>query len=128
MRFVASGVLLLGLAVGVPCNADQKESSPKTIDQLRQLGRQIIPPRVIKQIEPEFSERARKKHIAGTVVVGFVVDEKGTPQTVKVNTSSNHALDRNALDAVRQWRFTPAIVDGTPTPVIMSVEVDFELY
>jgi TonB family protein len=92
------------------------------------VGCGVTPPRVIYQAPPEYSEEARKKGLAGTVVVSLVADQKGAVRDVKVERSLQSALDEQAIAAVRQWRFEPATKDGQPVAVQVKVEVTFELY
>ncbi|HKR29311.1 MAG TPA: energy transducer TonB, partial [Terriglobales bacterium] len=70
----------------------------------------------------------RKKKKTGTDVISFVVDEHGIPRQLEIKHTSDHGFDRVALDAVKQWRFEPATVDGEPTPVITDAEISFRLY
>jgi TonB family protein len=95
----------------------------------RNVGGGISAPRPIRQPEAMFSDKARKERIQGTCLVALVVDEHGMPQNVHMIKNLEPSLDQNALYAVRQYRFRPAMKkDGTPVPVIITVEIDFHLY
>ena len=61
-------------------------------------------------------------------MLALVVDENGRPRDVHVTRSVNKVLDQNAINAVTQWRFKPALRDGKPVAVRTSVEVGFRLY
>jgi TonB family protein len=87
----------------------------------------ISPPRVIHQIDPEFSEEARKKKVSGTVGLSIVVTSKGDVSAVRVTTSLGSGLDEKAIEAVRQWKFKPATKDGEPVSAEIAVIISFNL-
>ena len=86
------------------------------------------PPKLIYHPQPEYSEKARKQGIEGKVVVSLVVDIYGTPGQVRVFQSLNKELDEKAVEAVRNWKFEPAMKDGQPVAVHVNVEVNFKLH
>ena len=91
-------------------------------------GKGVTPPRVIYQTDPEFSEEARKAKYQGTCVLGLVVDANGHPTAIRVLSALGMGLDEKALEAVQRYRFKPAMKDGKPVPVTITVEVNFRLY
>src|SRR2546421_2184529 len=95
---------------------------------LYHVGGGVSAPQVIKKVEPEYSEEARKAKYQGTVILGLIVDAHGRPQQLRVERGLGMGLDQKALEAVRQWVFEPAQKDGKPVPVIISVEVAFRLF
>ena len=78
--------------------------------------------------EAEFSDEARRAKYQGAVMVTIIVDWRGIPQNLRIVRSLGMGLDEKALDAVRRYRFKPAMKDGKPVPVMMTVEVNFRLY
>ena len=62
------------------------------------------------------------------MVLWLVVDPNGHPQNIMVARSLGLGLDQKAMDAVRQWKFEPAMKDGRPVAVQINVEVNFRLY
>ena len=92
------------------------------------VGPGISPPQVTFQPDPDYPMAARKRKQQGTCVLALVVDENGRPRDVHVTRSVNKVLDQNAVNAVTQWRFKPALRDGKPVAVRTSVEVGFRLY
>jgi protein TonB len=92
------------------------------------MGQGASQPRVIYGPDPEFSEEARKAKYQGTCVLGVVVDPNGLPTNIRVITSLGMGLDEKAIEAVKTWRFEPAMKDGHPVPYAISLEVDFHLY
>ena len=61
-------------------------------------------------------------------MLGITVDERGRVRDVHVTRSLDKRLDQNAIDAVKQWKFKPAMRDGKAVAVFTSVEVDLRLY
>jgi protein TonB len=95
---------------------------------LRKVGGGVSSPVVIYQVEPEFSEEARKAKFMGVVTVNLVVDTHGLPQNVHVLRGAGMGLDDKAVAAVKQYRFKPAMEGGKPVPVELNVEVQFQIF
>ena len=92
------------------------------------VGGSVLPPSVLFSVEPEFSEEARKAKFFGNVMVNLWVDTNGNPSHVKVIHSVGMGLDEKALEAVRQYRFKPAMENGHPVLVELNVEVVFQIF
>ena len=85
-------------------------------------------PEVIYSVDPEFSDEARKARYQGTVLVSLIVGADGLPKNPQVARALGMGLDEKAIEAVRQYRFKPAMKDGKAVPVQMSIEIDFHIY
>lgn len=92
------------------------------------VGGGVSAPRVLENPSPDYSEEARKAKYQGTVVLWLIVDANGRPRDVRVARSLGMGLDQKAIEAVRLWKFQPAMKDGTPVAVQINVEVNFHLY
>jgi len=92
------------------------------------VGGGVSAPRVLENPSPDYSEEARKAKYQGTVVLWLIVDANGKPRDVKVARSLGMGLDQKAIEAVRLWKFQPAMKDGSPVAVQINVEVNFHLY
>ncbi|HSL71796.1 MAG TPA: TonB family protein, partial [Longimicrobiales bacterium] len=92
------------------------------------IGGGVSAPRPLYTPDPEYSEEARKAKYQGTVVLWLIVGPDGRPRSLRVARSLGMGLDERALQAVRQWKFEPAMKDGHPVAVQMNVEVSFRLY
>jgi TonB family protein len=94
-----------------------------------EVGGNISAPIVIQSVPAKFSSYARKKKISGSCQIGFIVDVNGIPQDVHVIQSLEPSLDQNAIDAIKEYRFKPAMKGGSvPVPVVLTVKVDFKLW
>jgi len=91
------------------------------------IGGGVSKPVVLYQVEPEFSEEARKAKFSGNVEVYLWVDADGKPSHIRVVRGVGMGLDEKAVDAVRQYRFKPAMKDGKPVQVDLYVDVNFQI-
>ena len=94
----------------------------------RRIGGGVSAPVLIYQVEPEFSEEARKAKVAGNVLVNLWVDTNGLPQHVHVIRGVGMGLDEKAVEAVKQYKFRPAMESGKPVLVELNVEVNFQIF
>jgi periplasmic protein TonB len=92
------------------------------------VGGGVSAPVLVHSAEPEFTEGARQQNYQGTVSIQLIVDAQGYPQDVHVIRHLGMGLDEKAVEAVRQYRFRPAVYQGHPVAVQMIVEVDFRLH
>ena len=86
----------------------------------------ITAPRKIVDVAPVYPSIAQAARKQGVVILETVIDARGNVQSVHV-LRSVPLLDDAAVAAVRQWRFTPALLNGEPVPVVMTVTVNFKL-
>jgi periplasmic protein TonB len=91
-------------------------------------GQGVTAPKATYSPQPEYTDKARKQKINGTVVLTMVVTEEGKVRDVKVTKSLDRGLDKQAIAAVSTWKFEPGTKDGKPVAVQVPVEVDFRLY
>jgi len=90
------------------------------------VGGLFQPPKKVSHVAPIYPRFALEAHKEGLVILQAVIDENGAVREVKV-LRSEPLLDQAAIDAVRQWRFTPTLLNGQPIPVMMTVTVGFSL-
>jgi len=90
-------------------------------------GTGITAPAIVHEVKPDYTEEGRRRAVEGDVVVEIVVRADGTVGNVKLLQGLGAGLDQRAIDAVRQWRFTPARRYGTPVDVIVEVAMEFKL-
>ena len=92
------------------------------------IGGPVSAPRAKHSPQPEYSKQALDAKYQGTCVLGMIVGTDGIPRDVKVTRSLGLGLDEKAIEAVKQWKFKPAMKDGKPVAVQISVLVEFRLY
>jgi periplasmic protein TonB len=90
------------------------------------VGGEIRPPQKVTDVPPSYPPIARAAHVEGIVILEAVIGEDGAVRDVRV-LRSIPLLDLAAVDAVRQWRFTPTLLNGQPVPIVMTVTVAFRL-
>jgi protein TonB len=105
--------------------ADQTTAPPKpaAVTPVR-VGGVVHEPRKVVNVAPVYPELALRAGLEGIVIIEATIDERGRVQDAKV-LRGVPVLDAAALDALRQWVYTPTLLDGVPTPVIMTVTVRF---
>lgn len=92
-----------------------------------QPGAGIDPPTLIREVRPAYTDEARRQSIEGDVVLEIVVQRDGSVGNVRVRRSLGAGLEQKAIDAVRQWKFSPARRHGTAVDVVVDVSVGFKL-
>ena len=88
----------------------------------------VTVPVAIYHPEPSFSDEARKAKQQGVVILLVVVGKDGRTYDIRVTQSLGMGLDEKAIEAVSQWRFKPATLNGQPVATQIAVELDFHLY
>ena len=106
--------------------ASAAASAPAVGGDPVRLGSGIKEPILIRKVPPVYPQIALTAKVQGVVVIEVVVDVDGNVRNAHV-IRSQPLLDQAALAAVRQWRFTPTLLNGVPVEVIMSVTVPFTL-
>ena len=95
---------------------------------LMNVGGGVAAPEVIHSVEPEFTEDARKANFQGSVSIKLIVDSQGNPQNVQLVHHLGMGLDEKAIEAVRQYKFKPAMYQGHPVSVQIVIEMNFHLH
>ena len=90
------------------------------------LGDLPVAPTKIADARPIYPEIARSARVEGTVVIEAMLDTAGRVTQSRV-VKSVPLLDQAALDAVRQWRYTPSVYAGRPVAVLMTITIRFTL-
>jgi protein TonB len=98
---------------------------PPPVKPIR-VGGNIREPRRVVYVPPVYPKLAVQAGVQGTVIIEATLDARGKVTTTTV-LRSIPILDEAALEAVRQWAYTPTLLNGVPTPVIMVVTVNFFL-
>jgi TonB family protein len=100
---------------------------PREFDDTKHVAGNISAPVVVKRIEPQYTDAARKARIGGTAVLQTVVKTDGTAKVLKIVRPLPYGLTESAIHALEQWTFTPAMENGKAIPVSMLAEIVFNL-
>ena len=90
------------------------------------VGGDIKEPRKTRNVPPVYPKIAQAAKVSGMVILEATITKEGDVRDVKV-LRSIAMLDQAAIDAVRQWKYTPPLLNGVPVEVIMTVTVNFTL-
>jgi TonB family protein len=88
------------------------------------VGREIKTPTKVKDVRPVYPAIAQSARVQGAVVIEATIGPDGKVVDTKV-VRSVPLLDQAALDAVRQWEYTPTLLNGKPVPVLVTVTINF---
>lgn len=87
----------------------------------------LATPEVLHSVNPAYTPQALASGIEGSVVLQVVISKHGRVSYASVLSPLPGGLDQKALAAIKDWRFTPGVVDGEIVPVLMTVDVLFKL-
>lgn len=96
--------------------------------QVYRVGGEVSAPVIVFFREAKYSNKARRAKFEGICQLSLIVDTQGMPQDVHIVKAAGMGLDENAIEAVRQYRFKPAMKNGVPVAAMMNVGVNFRLY
>lgn len=106
------------------------DTAARTPERLyRSCDEGVSPPVVLREVKPQYTPDAMRARIEGRVLLQGIVDAKGILRDASVvySLDSRLGLDREALKAFRQWRFTPGRLHGRPVPVAVTADFAFTL-
>jgi protein TonB len=115
-----------GVVGGVVGGLPQAPPPPPPPSAPIRVGGNIKTPTKTKEVKPIYPPIAQSARVQGVVIIEATIGPDGRVKDAKV-LRSIPLLDSAALDAVKQWMFTPTLLNGVPVPVIMTVTVNFTL-
>jgi TonB family protein len=121
-------VSALALVLGVTPLLAQNEPQKTDVIVYDKVIPGVTAPKLVYHPDAEYTDKARKKKIQGSVVVSLVVTDEGKVRDAQIASGLEKDLDKQALKAVSTWKFEPATKDGKPVAVRIKVEVDYRLY
>jgi len=114
------GGVVGGVVGGLP------DAPPPPVQQPVRVGGQVKEPKKLKNVRPVYPAIATQARVQGVVILECTISPQGKVTEVKV-LRGIPLLDEAAIDAVKQWVYTPTLLNGVPVPVIMTVTVNFKL-
>lgn len=131
---IIANLLLLSslpLALGMqnssptPTPTPANEERPKPRQKLR-VSSGVAEGLILHKVNPRYPEEARKKHIQGEVTLLFTIDKEGSAINLEV-AQGDPLLAQAAIDAVKQWKYKPFLLNGEPVEVETMVRINFHL-
>jgi protein TonB len=114
------GGVVGGVVGGLP------DAPPPPPQAAVRVGGQIKEPKKLKNVAPVYPDIAKQARVQGVVILECTISPQGKVSDVKV-LRGIPLLDQAAIEAVKQWVYTPTLLNGVPVPVIMTVTVNFKL-
>jgi TonB family protein len=82
--------------------------------------------KLIRKADPVYPELAKRTGVTGSVILSITIDEEGNVSDIRIS-SGHPALTNAAINAVKQWRYSPTLLNGVPVSVTATVSVHFNL-
>jgi TonB family protein len=105
-------------------DAKEPDQLPKPIAIRSKI---LTEPVLVEKVEPVYPLAAKSRHITGTVVIKAVIGKDGRVKNAEIASSPDPSLSSAALDAVRQWRYRPHMLNGEPVEVPTRINLTFSL-
>lgn len=102
---------------------EQQQATPKKV----RIGGNIAQKNLETKVNPTYPPSAKAAGIQGTVVLDATITKEGVPVDLRVVSSPSDDLTQASLDAVRQWRYKPVLLNGEPVEVETTININFTL-
>jgi len=102
-------------------------SVPKVAVQRVRISQGVTQGMVLRRVQPAYPQMAKIARVQGAVVLAAIIGKDGTIQNLHVVSTASPLLNQSAIDAVKQWRYRPYILNGEPVEVDTTVTVNFTL-
>jgi periplasmic protein TonB len=114
---------VIGSIVGSTPVAVPKVAAPQRV----RVSQGVTQGLVIHRVQPIYPQMAKIARVQGAVVLAAIIGKDGTIQNLHVLSTASPLLNQAALDAVKQWRYRPYILNGEPVEVDTQITVNFTL-
>jgi len=123
------GGVVGGIVGGIvtPPPAPAPPPPPPTALKPVRIGGQIVAPALVRRVEPIYPGIAVAAQLSGIVILEAVVDIQGCVESVKVLRPLHMLLDEASVEALKQWQYSPLILNGVPTPFVLTVTFNFSV-
>ena len=102
---------------------------PRAITETREplrVGGNVQESKLISRVDPVYPDMALRARIEALVMLEVTVNETGEVDKIRI-IRGHPMLDQAAIDAVKQWRYAPTLLNGEPVPVVATATVVFKL-
>jgi len=123
--FAASG-LLVGQSQDQPSPPSQPEATSQPLPERVRVSDGVTAGLLLNKVPPKYPKAARKKHLQGTVIMTAIIDKNGNIVDLTL-VSGDPILAKSAMDAVKQWKYRPYLLQGHPVEVETHIQVNFTL-
>jgi TonB family protein len=123
---VAIGAATCASALALRMNVSAEKNEKATAPRVVKVAPGVIAGQAIDHKKPEYPAEAKAQHIEGAVVLKAIISEEGTVENLQV-LSGHKELLTSALDAVKEWRYKPYILNGEPTMVETTITVTYSM-
>jgi bla regulator protein blaR1 len=126
-RVLLAAICLTTIAAPIVAGAAGAQGKDATVHETKEPG--VKPPSIAREVKPNYTDKAKAARIQGIVHLDAIVLKNGDVGTVRVTKSldTKYGLDKEAVRAIKQWRFNPGTKDGTPVDVRVEIEMSFTL-
>lgn len=121
---IATAASALALRVAVDSHATDNHAQKK--DSAHSVSPKMMEEHLVNKVTPKYPSEAKKAHIQGKVILDAIIGKSGDVQQLHV-VSGPRELQQSALDAVRQWTYTPVLMNGAPVEVETTITVNYSL-
>ena len=91
------------------------------------IGGNVQPSKIVTKVNPEYPADLKQQGVTGSVIIRAIISKTGDILNAQVINTVHPGLAQAALDAVKQWRYQPTLLNGHPVEVITTVTIGFEL-
>jgi TonB family protein len=103
------------------------QAAPVSNTKPIRVGGNVAESNLIRKVQPVYPASAKAAGVQGTVTIEAVILKDGTPSELTVLSSPSDDLSQSALDAVRQWRYRPTLLNGEPVEVTTEITINYTL-
>jgi protein TonB len=107
---------------------NRSKLEPVSSDEPIKIGLGVTPPAPLNLASPEYTDKARREKVQGTVLLSVRIEKDGHPSRVLVVRGLGLGLDEKAIESVSRSTFRPALKDGLPVVTEIQMEINFNLF
>jgi TonB family protein len=120
--------VLLAASTVVSVSYFPLRAAPQNDEDVHKVGDGVSAPRLIKKVEPKYTEEATEANLEGTVITAVEIWADGKAHEIEVVRGLGKGLDETAVSAIEQWEFEPGMRDGEAVKVRATIEINFRLF